>query len=82
MQRPCALTVAGAGAGKGTQALRRETGCAIRSREAKTVMDQGGLVSDDIMMDMIRGELEGNETRSAPTGACARGCSRWRLRRC
>ena len=30
-------------------------------REAKKIMDQGGLVSDDIMVGMIKGELEGNQ---------------------
>ncbi|KAL6720144.1 adenylate kinase [Lecanora helva] len=29
-------------------------------REAKKIMDQGGLVSDEIMVNMIRGELENN----------------------
>lgn len=30
-------------------------------REAKKIMDQGGLVSDDIMVNMIKSELEGNK---------------------
>jgi adenylate kinase len=30
-------------------------------REAKKIMDQGGLVSDEIMVNMIKGELEGNQ---------------------
>ena len=30
-------------------------------REAKKIMDQGGLVSDEIMVDMIKGELENNQ---------------------
>ncbi|KAL9614120.1 MAG: hypothetical protein Q9167_001405 [Letrouitia subvulpina] len=30
-------------------------------REAKKIMDQGGLVSDDIMVGMIKGELESNK---------------------
>jgi adenylate kinase len=29
-------------------------------REAKKIMDQGGLVSDEIMVNMIRNELENN----------------------
>ena len=29
-------------------------------REAKKIMDQGGLVSDDIMVNMIKHELETN----------------------
>lgn len=29
-------------------------------REAKKIMDQGGLVSDEIMVNMIKGELETN----------------------
>lgn len=29
-------------------------------REAKKIMDQGGLVSDEIMINMIKGELEKN----------------------
>ena len=29
-------------------------------REAKKIMDQGGLVSDEIMVNMIKGELENN----------------------
>lgn len=29
-------------------------------REAKKIMDQGGLVSDDIMVNMIKSELENN----------------------
>lgn len=30
-------------------------------REAKKIMDQGGLVSDEIMIGMIKGELENNK---------------------
>lgn len=30
-------------------------------REAKKIMDQGGLVSDEIMINMIKGELENNK---------------------
>lgn len=30
-------------------------------REAKKIMDQGGLVSDDIMVGMIRNELDNNK---------------------
>ena len=30
-------------------------------REAKKIMDQGGLVSDDIMIGMIKQELETNK---------------------
>jgi len=30
-------------------------------REAKKIMDQGGLVSDDIMINMIKQELENNK---------------------
>ena len=29
-------------------------------REAKKIMDQGGLVSDEIMVNMIKGEIENN----------------------
>lgn len=30
-------------------------------REAKKIMDQGGLVSDDIMVNMIKNELTNNK---------------------
>ena len=30
-------------------------------REAKKIMDAGGLVSDDIMVNMIKSELENNK---------------------
>ena len=30
-------------------------------REAKKIMDQGGLVSDDIMVNMIQNELDSNK---------------------
>lgn len=30
-------------------------------REAKKIMDQGGLVSDEIMIGMIKNELENNK---------------------
>lgn len=30
-------------------------------REAKKIMDQGGLVSDDIMVNMIKQELDNNK---------------------
>ena len=30
-------------------------------REAKKIMDQGGLVSDDIMINMIKQELDSNK---------------------
>ena len=30
-------------------------------REAKKIMDQGGLVSDEIMVNMIRSELDSNK---------------------
>jgi len=30
-------------------------------REAKKIMDQGGLVSDEIMINMIKNELESNQ---------------------
>jgi adenylate kinase len=30
-------------------------------REAKKIMDQGGLVSDEIMVDMIKNEIETNK---------------------
>jgi adenylate kinase len=36
-------------------------------REAKKIMDAGGLVSDEIMINMIKTELEGN-------AECAQGC--------
>ena len=29
-------------------------------REAKKIMDAGGLVNDEIMVNMIRSEIEGN----------------------
>ena len=32
----------------------------VLGREAKKIMDQGGLVSDEIMVNMIRNELENN----------------------
>ena len=38
-------------------------------REAKKIMDAGGLVSDEIMVNMIRSELENNaECKSGYTG--------------
>lgn len=37
-------------------------------REAKKIMDQGGLVSDDIMINMIKEELHNNRE-------CANGYS-------
>jgi len=36
-------------------------------REAKKIMDAGGLVSDEIMVNMIKSELEGN-------AECKNGC--------
>lgn len=30
-------------------------------KEAKKIMDQGGLVSDEIMINMIKSELENNK---------------------
>lgn len=30
-------------------------------KEAKKIMDQGGLVSDEIMVNMIKSELENNQ---------------------
>jgi adenylate kinase len=36
-------------------------------REAKKIMDAGGLVSDEIMVNMIKTELETNQD-------CAKGC--------
>jgi adenylate kinase len=36
-------------------------------RAAKKIMDQGGLVSDDIMVNMIRSELDNN-------AECRNGC--------
>ena len=30
-------------------------------REAKKIMDQGGLVSDEIMISMIKSEMENNK---------------------
>lgn len=41
-------------------------------REAKKIMDQGGLVSDDIMVNMIKSELDNNTE-------CKNGCVRLRL---
>ena len=45
-------------------------------REAKKIMDQGGLVSDEIMIGMIKAELETNKN-------CKKGCvgSRSKLRK-
>lgn len=37
-------------------------------RDAKKIMDQGGLVSDEIMVNMIKGELENNIE-------CRQGCA-------
>ena len=57
-------------------ALPQATGDMLRSqvakktalgREAKKIMDQGGLVSDEIMINMIKGELENNPE-------CQQGC--------
>ena len=59
----------GAGAGTGAQVPRRVTCCASRSRVTKTIMDQGGLVSDDIMVDTIRERLE--ENAQSRNGVCA-----------
>lgn len=39
-------------------------------REAKKIMDQGGLVSDDIMINMIKQELDNNKD-------CANGFARF-----
>ena len=36
-------------------------------REAKKIMDAGGLVSDEIMINMIKTELENN-------AECSKGC--------
>lgn len=36
-------------------------------KEAKKIMDQGGLVSDEIMVNMIKSELENN-------AECKNGC--------
>jgi adenylate kinase len=36
-------------------------------REAKKIMDAGGLVSDEIMINMIKTELENNQE-------CSKGC--------
>jgi adenylate kinase len=41
--------------------------------EAKKVMDVGGLVPDDIMVDMIKDQLENNKD-------CKNGCVRRELR--
>jgi adenylate kinase len=41
-------------------------------REAKKIMDQGGLVSDEIMVDMISHELETNKE-------CKNGYANWRI---
>ena len=30
-------------------------------REAKKIMDQGGLVNDEIMVDMIKNEIDNNK---------------------
>lgn len=38
-------------------------------REAKKIMDAGGLVSDEIMVNMIQNELENNQE-------CKNGCVR------
>ena len=42
-------------------------------REAKKIMDSGGLVSDDIMVNMIKSELDTNkECRSGYVRFCFR----------
>lgn len=41
-------------------------------RQAKKIMDQGGLVSDEIMIGMIKSELENNNE-------CKNGCVRFML---
>lgn len=43
-------------------------------REAKKIMDQGGLVSDDIMVNMIKSELDNN-------AECKNGCVETFLRK-
>jgi len=55
-----AITVARASADKGTQALRMGKCCASRSRVAKSVMDQGGLINYDSKVAIVREKLEGN----------------------
>ena len=42
-------------------------------REAKKIMDQGGLVSDSIMIGMIKAELENNAECNQGYGSS--GCS-------
>ncbi|PON16389.1 hypothetical protein C2W62_18710 [Candidatus Entotheonella serta] len=42
-------------------------------REAKKIMDQGGLVSDDIVIGMIKEELDNNKECQ---GGCVLGPSR------
>ncbi|ETW85256.1 hypothetical protein HETIRDRAFT_154599 [Heterobasidion irregulare TC 32-1] len=55
------------GAGKGTQAPRiHDQFCQVNQKtklgvEAKKIMDAGGLVSDDIMVGIIKDQLENNE---------------------
>lgn len=53
-----------------TDAWPKATGDMLRSqvakktplgREAKKIMDQGGLVSDEIMINMIKNELDSNQ---------------------
>ena len=43
-------------------------------REAKKIMDQGGLVSDDIMVNMIKSELATNQ--ECANGYCAHASCR------
>ncbi|ESK92211.1 adenylate kinase cytosolic [Moniliophthora roreri MCA 2997] len=56
------------GAGKGTQAPRiRDEFCQVAQKtalgvEAKKIMDAGGLVSDEIMVGMIKDQLENNQS--------------------
>lgn len=47
-------------------------------REAKKIMDQGGLVSDDIVIGMIKEELENNkECKGGYVGSiCRETCQR------
>lgn len=43
-------------------------------REAKKIMDQGGLVSDEIMIDMIKNELENNKDCSNGSAGSTPDC--------
>ena len=49
-------------------------------REAKKIMDQGGLVSDEIMINMIKSELENNPDCKQGWGSSGSFQARWLIR--